>query len=211
MSSGNLFVTVAFSARRNLASGDPGTYSFTTSGITNAPSTAPSSTFTIQTMLSDQSYLIEQTTTPTVTNTAPGTITSASASADSVSLSTAVTYTITFTPINYVQGMSMRITLPSELSITSGTNTCTKIKGLIDSSFSCVYTSSSRTIVITGQFTGPSNPGEVSFTMPSITNPSSYTTTSSFQILTYHTISSTDYSIDSIISGLAAVVACANP
>lgn len=136
MVSGSLWVTVSLTRRRNLASGDPGTYSFSTSRVTNAPSMAPSSAFTIQTLLSDQIYVIEQTTTPTVTNTQTGSITSASASVDSVSLSTAVTYTLTFTPVNYVQGMSLKITLPSELSITDGTYTCTNLKGLIDSTFS---------------------------------------------------------------------------
>ena len=115
-------MTVAFS-RRNLAGGNPGTYSFSTTSVTNAPSTLPSGTFTIESITSDQSYKIEQSTSQTVTNTASGSITRSSASVDSVSLSTQVTYTITFTPVNYVQNMAMRITLPSDLSITSGTKT----------------------------------------------------------------------------------------
>jgi len=135
MSSGSLFVTVAFARRRQLAPGDPGTYSFMTSGVTNAPSTAPSSTFTVQSMLSDQSYLIEQDSSATVSNSASGTITSASVAADSVALSTAVSYTLTFTPVNYVQGMSFKVTLPIQLSISSGTNTCTNVQGLTDATF----------------------------------------------------------------------------
>ena len=202
-----MLVTVAFS-RRNLAAGDPGTYSFTTTSVTNAPSTLPSGTFTIESLTTGQTYKIEQSTSQTVTNTAAGSITSSSASVDSVSLSTQVTYTITFTPVNYVQNMAMRITLPSELSITSGTKTCTNVQGLINASFNCVYTSSTRQIVITTEFTGSSNPGQVSFTMPEITNPSSYGTTSSFQIETYHTDSGTDYQIDSVTSGLTVSIVC---
>lgn len=206
VSSGSLLVTIAF-ARRNLASGDPGSYSFRTTGVTNGPSTAPSSAFTIQSLLSDQSTLIEQSTTSTVTNTQAGTITSASASVDSVSLSTAVTYTLTFTPVNYVQGMSFKITLPSQLSISDGTNTCTNLQGLTDATFNCVYTASTREIVVTGQFAGTSNPGQVSLSMPSINNPSSYGTTNSFLVNTYHTQSSTDYAIDQITTGITVSVA----
>lgn len=126
---------MAFSRLRNLASGDPGTYSFTTSSVTNAPSTYPSSTFTVESLTSSQSYKIETSSSATVTNGSPGSITSSSVSGSSVELSTAVTYTITFTPVNYVQNMAIRITIPSELSITTGTKTCTSTKGLVDSSF----------------------------------------------------------------------------
>ena len=208
VSSGNLIVTVAFARRRNLANGDPGSYAFRTTGVTNGPSTAPSGTFTIQTIQSDNTYLIEQTSTPTVTNTQAGTITSSSVSPGSVALSTAVSYTITFTPINYVQGMTLKITLPSDLSISDGTNTWTNIRGLTDATFSWQYTSASREILVTGQFTGASNPGEVSLEVPSITNPSSYGVTNSFLITTYHTVTSVDYSIDQLTSGLTANISC---
>ena len=204
-SSGALYITVAFS-RRNLASGDPGSYALTVSGITNAPSTYPSTAFTFQSYLSDKTYLIEQSTTVTVTNSAAGTITSASVSPNSVSLSTNVSYTLTFTPVNYYQGMTLKITIPSDLSISDGTQTCVNVKGFVDSSFSCTYTSSSREIVVTGEFTGSSNPGEVSLQMPNIKNPSSYLTTNSFFINTYITISGTNYAIDSLTSGLTASI-----
>lgn len=202
MSSGSLLITVAFARRRNLVNGDPGTYSFKTTGITNGPSTAPSNPFTIQSIQSDQTYIIEQVTTPTVTNTMSGTIISSSASVDSVALSTAASYTITFIPINYVQGMALKITLPSELSITDGVNICTNLQGLTDATFSCTYTAASREILVEGQFTGASNPGQVSLKMPAITNPAAYGTTSSFIINTYHTVTATNYSIDQLTSGL---------
>lgn len=208
MSSGNLYLTVALTRRRNLASGDPGTYSFTTTSVTNGQSTAPSAAFTIQTLLSDQSYVIEQSTTSTVSNTAAGTISSASASVNSVALSTAVIYTLTFTPVNYIQGMSFKVTLPSDLTITDSTQTCTNLLGFIDATFTCTYTASSREILVAGQFTGASNPGQVSLQMPAITNPSSYGVTNSFLISTFHTVSSANYSIDQVISGLTVDVSC---
>ena len=205
ITSGALYITVAFS-RRNLASGSPGTYALTVSGIVNAPSTYPSTAFTFQSYLSDKTYLIEQYLTATVTNSAAGTITSASVSPNSVSLSTNVIYTLTFTPVNYYQGMTLKITIPADLSITDGTQTWINVKGLVDSSFSWTYTASSREILVTGEFTGSSNPGEVSLQMPNIKNPSSYKTTNSFLLNTYITISGTNYAIDSLTSGLFASI-----
>ena len=203
---GVLYIYIAFS-RRNLASGSPGTYSFSVNSITNGPSTYPRA-FTIQTSLSDQIYAIEQNSATTITNTVAGTIISASVKPNSYILGISTSYTVTFTPVNYIQGMGLTITVPSELVISDGTNTWTNLQNFADSTFSWVYTASTQTIVISGEFTSSSNPGQVSLTIPSILNPSSYKTTSSFKIDTYQTVSSVNYAIDSISSGLSVDVKC---
>jgi hypothetical protein len=126
-----------------------------------------------------------------------------------VSLNTAVSYTLTFTPVNYVQGMTLKVTLPSDLVIADGTFTCTNLRGLSDATFSCVYSASTREIVVSNQFRGAVSPGEVSLQMPSITNPTTYRTTNSFAINTYHTVGANTYAIDSKNTGLTAEVRCA--
>ena len=98
----------------------------------------------------------------------------------------------------------MIITAPSQVAVPSGSCTPTQVSG-VDSGLTCTFDNGANTITVNNAFSSATAPSTVSFKVASLTNPSAYGTTDSFQIFTQ---TSSGDGIDSITAGLTVEYAC---
>lgn len=122
-----------------------------------------------------------------------GVIVTATASSANLSVNALATATVTFTTLNnLVAGSFFTVQFPAELSIQGSSCTTTA------ASATCAITSPNATVTLTGSVTGGTS---LSVSVPSVRNPYSTQTTSSFQIITYYD-SLYDSLVDSITTGI---------
>ncbi|TNV87581.1 hypothetical protein FGO68_gene468 [Halteria grandinella] len=135
----------------------------------------------------------------------------------SYTLGATTTYTITFVPANYKQGMSIQLTLPSQLSLpttvikkvtTTATLTCIGLYGTDSTTLTCSGNYTTRKVTITGAFNSTStSPANISFSIASVINTATSTTTDSFTLETY----SGTTLLDSISTFLTVSFNCTSP
>jgi hypothetical protein len=190
-----------------------GNIQFTMQNITMPGTTAPTGTFSIESIHVDSSvdYVIDKSSYSNLLVSSAGQITTASVSPDPQSAYSLAIYTISFTASHdIVQNGKIKVTFPSEISIPnpadSANNNCTAVSG-IEAGYSCSATSS--TLIITSGFTSAAlNAGStVSFRLGGVRNPVSLQVTSSFTI---ETLTSDDFNIDSINSGVTTTMTIVN-
>ena len=87
-------------------------------------------------------------------NTLPGilSLVSASVSSDTFITNRTATYYLRFTPLNFVQNMIIKITVPPEILISSSTPTCTGIFGTDTASLDCKLNTTDQSLTISNAF-----------------------------------------------------------
>ncbi|CAG9326962.1 unnamed protein product [Blepharisma stoltei] len=171
--------------------------SFSLSDLTNPPTTATSSVFTI-TIYSDStldySEVNDQSATVTATSGSLQSVTVTPSSYTTGDSSTSYTFLIT-TGHKIVAGGQVLISFPSDVSIVFSTATCSNPIGF-SSGYSCSFTSSS--VTITYGFPSDFPQGQIGITVSSITNPGTTKPTNTFSV----TSSYQGSLIDTLTSGI---------
>lgn len=193
--------------------GSSSTISFTLSSLVMPPSTAPTGSFSFESVLVSSSvdYTIDKSSYSNMVTATTGTIASATVTPSTLVAYTKATYTIKFVNAHAIlQGGYIVVTFPSEVPINSPAATANSIAsiGNIASTLVCAATSTTLTITSGYPLSSLAAGSEVSFSVGQIDNPIyANHPTSSFQISTF---SSTGYSIDTINSGVTVTMTSVN-
>lgn len=139
-----------------------------------------------------------------------GNIVSSSLSLNQTVLNQMSPYKLSFSPVNYVQNMSIVIGVPSQITMAvSGTYQCVGIQGFDNPSFPCLFDKVASTVTISGQITSTTIPQNISFIINNLTSPTSFGTTQSFSIQTFVVAPNmTQYPIEFTSTGLAVTINC---
>lgn len=212
----SIFISVALPtgvSQLPATAGDTSTdISFSISDIRNPLSLATSSSIEIYILTSNQNNKVNQKTTGlAVTNTKAATLSTATVNPYDSTLGATTSYLVSFKPSNSIPGNTIvKVTVPSQIGVdTSSTVTCTSIL-IIESTLTCSYDSSSRTVTISNGFLTKSSyvSSEVQFKISNMINPSTAMTTDSFGI---ETTTSSGELIDALYSGITYTKACNSP
>jgi hypothetical protein len=185
---------------------------FTINSIIMPATTAPTGTYTFQSVLVDNSidYLIDQLSATDLITATVGTITVASVTPASFLAYELTTYTISFQNTHdIVQNGQLQIIFASEITIPTpavSANTCTAISG-IDSGITCNANSTTLTINSGFQTAALALGSTVAFSVGNIRNPVSLEQTSSFTI---KTLTDDDFNIDQVTSGVTLTMTSVN-
>ena len=205
-------ITNPFTADYIPSASSTSTIQFTISSIVMPGTTAPTGTFTYETVLVSSSidYVIDKSTyTNMITGTA-GAITTASATPSSFVANALTTYTFSFQAEHeIVKDAKIIIVFPAAIILptpATSANSCTAISG-ISRTLICTATSSTLTIISGYASTSQPAGSTVSFSITQVRNPVSMEPTSSFTI---SILTGDDYDIDKTSSGVTVTMTSVN-
>ena len=216
LQSNTIFLTVALAtgvSQLPTTVGDTSTeIKFSISNVRNPLSTATSASIEIYVLTSNQNNKVNQRTSGlTLTNTEAATIINAAAYPIDSTLGATTTYLISFQPPNSIEQNSVvKVTIPSQVTVNTGsTMTCTS-NLVIESTLACTYDSTSRIVTVTNGFVSKTSyvSSQVEFKISNLANPSEAMTTDSFVI---QMLSAGGDLYSSISSGVTYTKECISP
>ena len=209
-----IYVTLSFGSGTTLDAGT--SFSFSISTFINPPSTKESDAFNFEAQDSD-GFLINSYTSAlpvTFSTTTPTTITTASVSNDNKNAYKSATFSLNFTTVNEipVDGVIV-ITYPAEVEPIDPSVTTLTCSVNIATSPTCTHDEINRKITISNVVAGSTlaKATAIQIELNEMRNPEFSSTTSSFIIITYEVVSSVQYAIDRVNSGLTLTVNCDFP
>lgn len=185
---------------------------FSVSNVQNPLSMSTTSSIQMSILTSNKNNRINTKTTGlTITNTEAGTITSAAVYPDNSTLGATTSYLVSFTPsTNIAQNTVVKITIPSQIGVTSASAvSCTSVL-IIESTLTCSYDSTTRVVTVSNGFLAKTSyvSSQVELKISNLINPSTATTTDSFTI---QTTTTGGILFTSLSSGVVYTKSCNSP
>ena len=186
-------------------------FSVSISKIKNSGSMEPSSNSVEYFAYADGNIIEQQTMGLVLQNKEPGYLVRSSSTImpDDFQQSFMTNYTLQFSPVNFQRGMSVKLTLPQEISFSQSLVLCYGLEGTDREVLTCATNKQEKSITVTNAFENSvGNPGLVKILYRTLKNPQRNIFTGSFKLETFN---QNGFLLDKLTEGLDVNFYCSYP